>query len=265
MLDSRVLLLATMLVAASSACFDSRREDTPSAPALGATQQPFCFNHSIVNVVVAPGTYHWEDPGHLLNAAEGFGPQMLGLTIQSSVGSASTSSSSYTPEESEISTAVGYDVSEETSLQASTTVLVPFGGYKRVEAYATYKKSIWDVLDTNCNGPDVLNIGAGVSFKAVGVYFKVCAAFDCSLGGGLVGGDPLLSGPPAPPGGGASSSTSGAGGGSSSTSGAGGGNSSTSGAGGSSSSGSSSSSSSSSSGSGGSSSSGSSGSGAGGV
>jgi hypothetical protein len=242
MLDSRALLLATMLVAVSSACSDSRHEDAPSEPAFGAAQQAFCFNHTIVNVVVAPGTYHWEDPGHLLNAAEGFGPMSLNLSIQTSVGSASTSSSSYTPEESEISTAVGYDVSEETSLQAATTVLVPFGGYKRVEAYATYKKSIWDILDTNCNGPDVLNVGAGVSLKAVGVYFKVCAAFDCSLGGGLVGGDPMLSGPHAnPPGGGAGSSTSGAGSGSSSsssTSGAGSGSSSsgTSGAGGSSSS-----------------------------
>ena len=82
MLDSRALLLATMLVAVSSACSDSRHEDMPSEPDPGATQQAFCFNHTIVNVVVAPGTYHWEDPGHLLSAAEGFGPLSLNLAIQ---------------------------------------------------------------------------------------------------------------------------------------------------------------------------------------
>ena len=229
MLDSRTLLLATLLIAASSACSDARREVEASDPDLGTVQQAYCFNHSIINVVVAPGTYHWEDPGHLLSAVEGFGPQGLGLSVATSVASASTSSSSYTPTDSEISTAVGYDASESTSLQASTTVLVPFGGYKRVEAYATFRKSIWDVLDTSCNGPDVLNVGAGVSFKAVGVYFKVCAAFDCTLGGGVVGGDPLPSGPPPPvappPGGGGSGSGSSSGGSGNGSSGMGGGSS----------------------------------------
>jgi uncharacterized membrane protein YgcG len=161
---------------------------------------------------------------------------VLGLSIQTSVASSSSTSTTHSPTDSEISTAVGYDVTEATSLQASTTVLVPFGGFKRVEAYPTYKKSVWDILDTNCTGPNVLTVGAGVSFKAVGVFFKVCAAFDCSLGGGMVGGDPMLGGPPPPAAPSGSSSTSGSGtsgaGGSSGTSGAGGGSSGTSGAGG---------------------------------
>jgi hypothetical protein len=191
----RAYLLATALAVAFAACTDSRREAEPSPPAVGAVQQAYCMTHTLVNVIVAPGTYHWEDPGHLLNSAEGFGPQALGLVVETRLDSTSTSSSTYTPPDSEISAAVGYDVTQGSTIAASTTVIVPFGGYKRVEAYAAYKKTIWDLLDSNCNGPDVLTPAAGFSFKPVGVYFKVCTALDCSLGGGLVGGDPLPSGP----------------------------------------------------------------------
>jgi hypothetical protein len=191
----RAYLLATALAVAFAACTDSPREAEPSPPAVGVVQQAFCLTHTLVNVIVAPGTYHWEDPGHLLNSAEGFGPQALGLSVETRLDSTSTSSSTYTPDDSEISAAVGYDVTQGSTISASTTVLVPFRGYKRVEAYAAYKKTIWDLLDTHCNGPDVLTPAAGFSFKPVGVYFKVCTALDCSLGGGLVGGDPLPSGP----------------------------------------------------------------------
>jgi hypothetical protein len=210
---TRAYLLATVLAAASAACSDFHGEFELSPPPVGSTQQAYCLTHTIVNVTVAPGTYHWEDPGHLLNATEGFGPQQLGLVITTSLASSSSSSSSYTPQESEISTAVGYDVSEATLLSASTSVLVPFGGYKRAEAYAAYKKSTWDLLDTNCGGPDVLTVSAGSSLKPVGIYFKVCSAYDCSLGGGQVGGDPLPSGPIG--GSTSSTSTSGSGGGAS--------------------------------------------------
>ena len=216
---TRAYLFATALVAASAACTDSRRGEQLSLPAVGETQQPYCLTHTIINVIVAPGTYHWEDPAHLLNVAEGFGPQVLSVQVAASVDSSSFSSSTYTPEESEISSAVGYDVGESSSVAASTSVPVPFGGYKRIEAYAAHKKSIWDILDSNCNGPDVLNTAAGFSFKPVGVYFKVCTELDCSLGGGLVGGDPIPSGPIPP----TSSSSGGSGGG---AGGAGGGSSS---------------------------------------
>jgi hypothetical protein len=211
---TRASLLATALVAASAACTDSRRGVELNLPAVGETQQAYCLTHTIINVVVAPGTYHWEDPGHLLNAAEGFGPQVLGLQVATSLDTRSSNSTAYTPDESEVSTAVGYDVTESSSIAASTSVAVPFGGYKRTEAFAAYKKSTWDILDTNCNGPDVLNTSAGVAFKPVGVYFKVCTELDCSLGGGVVGADPLPSGPI---GAGGSGGGSGAGGGSSSS------------------------------------------------
>ncbi len=137
---TRAYSLATALVAASAACTDSYRGEPLSPPVIGETQQPYCLTHTIINVIIAPGTYHWEDPAHLLNAAEGFGPQALGLEVRTTLDSSSSSSTSYTPTDSEISTAVGYDVTESNSIAASTSVPVPFGGYKRVEAYAAYKE-----------------------------------------------------------------------------------------------------------------------------
>ena len=195
MSSTRAYWLAATPASVTAACTDSRREAETNAPPVGSVQQPFCLTHTLVNVGVAPGTYHWEDPAHVLNSAEGFGPQSLGLAVSSSVGTVSSSSTSYTPTDSQVSTAVGYDVQLSSTIAASTNIPVPFGGYKRVEAFASYKKSVWDNLDTNCDGPDVLTVGAGYSFKPVGVYFKVCAAYDCSLGGGPIGGDPTLSGP----------------------------------------------------------------------
>lgn len=213
MSSTRAYWLAATLAAVTAGCTDSRREAETNAPPVGSVQQPFCLTHTLVNVGVAPGTYHWEDPAHVLNSAEGFGPQSLGLAVSSSAETVSSSSTSYTPTDSQVSTAVGYDVHVATAINASTNVPVPFGGYKRVEAFASYKKSVWDNLDSNCDGPDVLTVGAGYSFKPVGVYFKVCSAYDCSLGGGQVGGDPVMSGPMS-----MSTGTGGSGGGSSGSS-----------------------------------------------
>jgi hypothetical protein len=200
-------LVAAMLAISSGACSDSR--DAPRATAgdgadFGAAQQAYCSSHSIVNVVVAPGTYHWEDPGHLLNSAEGFGPRTITINVSNSLSPSASESSTYTPSDSEISTSVGYDISATFQIDAATSVFVPFGAYARVQAFATFEMTTWDIVGTNCVGaPDT---GTGASFKPVGVYFKTCEAIDCSLGGGVVGGPPIPSGPGAGGSGGSSGS-----------------------------------------------------------
>jgi hypothetical protein len=211
-----------MLVVSAAACSDSHGEGgtNPGDPGeprdLGTTQEAYCTGHSIVNVVIAPGTYHWEDPAHLLNSAEGFGPRTMSISISDSISPSSSESSTYTPTDSEISSSVGYDVTATFAIDASTTVIVPFGAYARILAYATFEMTTWDIIGTNCFG--AVDAGTGVSYKPVGVYFKTCEAYDCSLGGGVVGGGPIPSGPvPGSAGGG------GAGGGSAGGGGAGGG------------------------------------------
>ncbi|MEO5729438.1 MAG: hypothetical protein ABI134_31765, partial [Byssovorax sp.] len=135
---------------------------------------------------------------------EGFGPRTLSIAISDSISPSSSESSTYSPTDSEISTSVGYDLSATFSIDAATSVLVPFGGYARVEAYATFQMTTWNIIGTNCFG--AVDVGTGVSYRPVGVYFKTCQAYDCSLGGGVVGGNPIPSGPPPGSGGGAGGS-----------------------------------------------------------
>ena len=100
----------------ANACSDSHGEagtnavDLEDPRDLGVTQDAYCTGHAIVNVVIAPGTYHWEDPLHLLNSAEGFGPRTLSIAIADSISPSFSESSTYTPTDSEISTSVGYDL-----------------------------------------------------------------------------------------------------------------------------------------------------------
>jgi hypothetical protein len=205
-----------LLVLHAAACSDSRGQagTQPGGPGdprdLGTAQDAYCTNHTITNVVVLPGTYHWEDPLHLLDSAEGFGPRTLSLTISDSISPSASESSSYTPTNSEISSSVGYDISASFSIDASSAILVPYGAYARIEAFATFQVTTWDIVGTNCFGaPD---FGTGVSYKPVGIYFKTCQSYVCLMGGGVIGTGPV----PSYPGG-----TGGAGGGGAGAGGAG--------------------------------------------
>ena len=192
-------VFAALLAISTASCSDSQRPCSPAddSGVLRSIQEGYCASHSIVNVTLAPGTYHWEDPLHLLTSAEGFGPRSLSLTVADSISPSASESSTYTPSNSEISSSVGYDLGATFELDASTSILVPFGGYARVQAFASFAMTTWDIIGTNCVG--AVDGGTGVSFKPVGVYFKTCEALDCSLGGGVVGGGagggPMLSGP----------------------------------------------------------------------
>ena len=193
---ARAGLLVAMLAVSVAGCSDPFREAGTNAGDLGdlgTTQEAYCTGHSIVNVVIAPGTYHWEDSAHLLNSAEGFGPRTIGIAIADSISPSSSASSTYTPTDSEISSSVGYDITATFAIDASTTVFVPFGGYARLLAFATFEVTTWDIIGTNCFGP--ADAGTGVSYKPVGVYFKTCEAYDCSMGGGVVSVGPIPSGP----------------------------------------------------------------------
>lgn len=196
MSSTNAALLVAILAISAGACSDSHGEPPTKVDDrrdLGTAQEAYCASHSIVNVQIAPGTYHWEDPVHLLNSAEGFGPRNISITVSTSISPSASESSTYTPTNSEISTSVGYDLSATFAIDASTSVFVPYGAYARIQAYATFQMTTWDIIGTNCVG--AVDAGTGVSFKPVGVYFKTCEALDCSLGGGVVGGGPLLSGP----------------------------------------------------------------------
>jgi hypothetical protein len=172
------------------------------APArLGAARQQFCFGPAITNVLVDPVLYHWEDPDHLLEAAEGFGPRTVGLDVAVSVSPTVTVVITRTPSsgtsgggaggsdsagemlkllgDATLSTSLGYSESQVFTLDASSSVLVGVNEYARLEAYTDFQRSTWNVVGPGC-------LGAGVSYKPVGVYFKTCT---------VLAGCPFVTGP----------------------------------------------------------------------
>jgi hypothetical protein len=204
----RTCLFVSMIVSSFAACSDSpgRLGDPPDPAEIGAAHQPFCLGHAIANVVVAPGTFHWEDLPHLLDSTEGFGPRTLALSVNTTVSATSSSTSTFTPSDSEISASAGYDVSKSFEVDAFSSVFVPFAAYARLEAYASYQMTTWDVIGTACTDPGPVVLGTGVSFKPVGVFFKTCETMACLMGGPA--GGPILNGPS----GSSASSTAGVGG-----------------------------------------------------
>ena len=49
--------------------------------------------------------------------------------------------------------------------------------HKRLEAYAAYQRTVWEIRDADCLVP----LGTGASFKPIGVYFRVVDAEDIAL------------------------------------------------------------------------------------
>jgi hypothetical protein len=185
----------------SVSCVDPREDPTnpadPDGPAgIGESRDALCSGTIVGNVVIQPGTFHWEDPLHLITSAEGCGPQSLSVSVSTSVSPAVSVTSVHTPTESEISTALGYSVTETVSLTAGSTMLVPTAAYGWLEAYPTFQKSAWDVIGVNCYGPGntpipQMVVGTGVAYKPVGVFFKAIRALDCAAVGGVIGPGPF--------------------------------------------------------------------------
>ncbi len=84
----------------------------------------------------------------------------------------------FTPTKSELSKALGYDVTETFGLSADSSVLIPVNAYARVEAYPAYQRATL-TLGALCEVPTI--VGSAVVLKPVGVYFATC---------GCIGPDP---------------------------------------------------------------------------
>src|SRR5262249_17562064 len=139
------------------------------------------------NVVVDPILYHWEDPDHLLEATEGFGPRTLALNVATSVAPTTSVVITGRPnagsdgggglggsdaihallDNSALTISLGYSVTPSFMPAAASPVQVPVDGFARLEAYTAFQKATWDVMGPFCSG-------AGISYKPVGVYFKTC-------------------------------------------------------------------------------------------
>ena len=154
---------------------------SPRATAdLATARQGLLPGYRVGNVQIDPATYHWADPSTLLTSAEGAGPRTLDVSVATGVEPEIELTGTYTPTNSEISKAFGYDVTETIQLTAETSVLVPIDAYARVDAYPSWQKATFVVL-----GPGPFHFGGGAVYKPIGVYFDTC---------GCIGPDPCGTG-----------------------------------------------------------------------
>jgi hypothetical protein len=162
---------------------------------LGEADLAFCRGYDVINVEIEPATYHTSDPHHLLASTEGCGPRTLDVSVSHDLGVDVTYSGTFTPTNSDLSTALGYDVSSTFSVSADSTVLVPLYSYARIDAYPTYQRTRYQVVGFGCPGQVV--VGTGVAMKPVGIYFETCGVIGTDpCGVGCVDGRP--SGPATP-------------------------------------------------------------------
>jgi hypothetical protein len=160
---------------------------------LGVASEALCHGgFAIANVQIDPTTIHGDDPHQLLTSAEGCGPRTLDLNVATSISPSISYTSTFTPTDSQLSTALGYSVSTSIILAADSSVLVPINAYARVDAYPTFQRATFQIVGQNC--PGTIVVGTGSALKPVGVYFETC---------GLIGTDPCgvscVGGKPAAP------------------------------------------------------------------
>ncbi|KYF94799.1 hypothetical protein BE20_05490, partial [Sorangium cellulosum] len=105
------------------------------------------------------------------------------------------------PTLSDISAAVGFSVSENVTLQASSVYFVPTAAYARVSAYPVFQKITWDIVslggwNLGIGPAGGVVVGSGVVLKPVGVYFATYRIYDlAAMGGGVLNPGPILDPP----------------------------------------------------------------------
>lgn len=152
-----------------------------SAPEPGSAAQPFCSGIYVDHVVAEPATVAFVSPDCLVQAAEGWGPQTLGLSIEhdfspqlsyTDIPSLSKSKNDITRT---VQRAVGFSVTQSIDLDATSLVQVPTDAYYRLEAYPTYQVVRWDLRADACGfSPDAL-LTSGAAYRPVGIDFRVMA------------------------------------------------------------------------------------------
>jgi len=163
-------------------CVDNPRaapDNTFDDAQVAEAQSEVCRGRILIeDVTFLPDTVYWDDPAHLISVAEGVGPRNLSLSIASTVAAEVSVTTTRTPADSEISAAVGFNVSQAFTLEANSTILVPTFGYARLEAYPLYQPIVWNIV---C-GRHGLTYGTGMVYKPIGVYFATTSV-ECLPGG----------------------------------------------------------------------------------
>jgi hypothetical protein len=150
-----------------------------SAPEPGSAPAPLCAGIYVDHVVAEASTVAFISPDCLVQAAEGWGPQTLGLSIEhdfspqisyTDLPSLSKSKNDITRT---VQRAVGFSLTHTIDLDATTLVQVPTDAFYRLEAYPTYQVVRWDLRADACGfSPDML-LTSGAAYRPIGIDFRV--------------------------------------------------------------------------------------------
>jgi hypothetical protein len=144
-----------------------------SAGAVSQAQAAYCVLDAHTDV----GTVHFQGPDWLLASSEATGPLELNVRVQQYVQPALSTTVEVNLDPAAISKAVGYSLAERFEIQGGARRALQSGVRQRLEAYAAYQRTVWEIRDADC----VVPLGMGASFKPIGVYFRVVDAAGITL------------------------------------------------------------------------------------
>lgn len=170
-----VLAAALLAVGVIGCDPDARDEVEP----LGEARQEQCGGYVVTNVVPQQGVVHFVAPQYLINSSEAWGPQTLLLAVDRRV-SAQLVVHSVPGIQIEkdkltktLQTILGYSLTHEFDVTASSSTVVDEGWSERLEAYPAFQVLTYDVNLDTCGPYSGLKIGNGAVYRPVGVYFQV--------------------------------------------------------------------------------------------
>jgi hypothetical protein len=155
-------------VAACSGSLPDREHGTAADPQVAA--------YAIAGVRRSPGTVHFTGLPSLLNSTEATGPMVITTHVGTFVMPAmSTTVTGVDP--ATVSHAVGYSLFERRDLLSLSTATLTDFESSRLEAYASFEETLWEVRDASSGAP----LGAGASFNPSGVFFQTVTAYHVPL------------------------------------------------------------------------------------
>lgn len=143
---------------------------------LAEAEQASWGAYRIANLRPSRGTTYYVEPRFLLESAEAWGPQTLLLAIDRHVSPQVSIQRSPGVQLSKdkitktLQDSVGFSLSEELELTASSSTVVSQGWYERMEAYPTFQTVAWDLVQDDVWG--ARKLASGTVYRPMGVYFQ---------------------------------------------------------------------------------------------
>lgn len=161
------LLIAMLGVA----CLGALPEGEP-----GTAADPLVAAYAIGGVRTSPMSVHFTGLPWLLSSTEAHGPMAITAHVGTYVLPAMTTTVTGV-DANAVAHAVGYSLSVRRDLIAVSTANVEDYESSRLEAYASFEETVWEVTDASSGA----SLGTGASFSPLGVYFQTVTAYHVAL------------------------------------------------------------------------------------